>query len=195
MFPTAISFRLPHSVDTGFSPSEITERWKIVTANLLKVNPTVNIVFTVSPIRHLKDGLHENQLSKASLLMAIDELQKYFGKEQIHYFPSYEILLDELRDYRFYASDMVHLNEVGIDLIREKFAGVFIEPEDRKILPELEKVLQALNHRPLHPDESGFQNFINKQIEKIHQLKSKYPFLNLEPIIKQFDFKKGVFNF
>jgi hypothetical protein len=87
------------------SPSGILKLWEKLIPGLWQVNPDLKIVFTVSPIRHLKDGLHENNLSKAVLLLAIDELQKQFGKERIFYFPSYEILLDELRDYRFYAPD------------------------------------------------------------------------------------------
>ena len=177
------------------SPEQIKDRWIGLISKLLSINPALNIVFTVSPIRHLKDGAHENQLSKASLLIAIDELSTHFGNEQIFYFPSYEIVLDELRDYRFYASDMVHLTDVAIEIIREKFSSAFIGKEDMKIASEIVKLRSALNHRPVHPEGEIYQQFIDNQIEKINQMKMNYPFLNLEIILNQFNLKKSTFNF
>ena len=177
------------------STDQIVKKWIDIIENLFVINPSIKLVFTVSPIRHLKDGEHENQLSKANLLLAIDELITHFSKDRIFYFPSYEIVLDELRDYRFYAKDMVHLTEVAIDIIREKFSSVFIDKEDMDIAVELEKLLQGLNHRPAHPHEKSYQEFIDNQLEKISQLKSKYPYIDLQKILNQFYRKKEVINF
>jgi len=170
--------------------NQITDRWIGLTEKLFMMNPGIHLVFTVSPIRHLKDGEHENQLSKAILLLAVDELIKHFKGERILYFPSYEIVLDELRDYRYYGSDMVHMNELAISYIQEKVTSVFISEEDKKIATEIEKLRQALNHRPLNPKSEEYQSFIAKQSEKIHQLKDKYNYLELELILHQFYLKR-----
>ena len=170
--------------------AQIVEIWIKLIERIFDINPKIQLVFTVSPIRHLKDGEHENQLSKAILLIAVDELIKHFRGEKINYFPSYEIVLDELRDYRFYASDMVHMNEVAVDLIREKVASVFIDPEDRKISLEIEKLRQALNHRPLNVVSDEYKQFIEKQLEKTLQLKDKFNYLDLKLILDQFYLKR-----
>ena len=177
------------------SPDQIKERWIKLINKLWSFNPELKLIFTVSPIRHLKDGLHENQLSKASLLIAIDEISSYFGKGQIYYFPSYEIVLDELRDYRFYASDMVHLTETAIEIIREKFSSAFIGKEELKIASEITKIRSAVNHRPIHPEGENFNQFIDNQIRKINQMKVSYPFLDLDVILNQFNLKKSTYNF
>lgn len=173
------------------TPGQIVERWIELTEKVLNVNPDLQIVFTVSPIRHLKDGEHENQLSKAVLLIAVDELIKYFTEKRIFYFPSYEIVLDELRDYRFYASDMVHLNEVAVSLIRDKFSSVFIDQEDKLIASEIEKLRQALDHKPLNQVSNEYKHFIEKQIEKTTQLKDKFNYLDLELILNEFYLKRS----
>jgi hypothetical protein len=175
------------------SPEQIRERWIDLIDKLWRFNPDLNFVFTVSPIRHLKDGLHENQLSKASLLLAIDEITSHFGKERLFYFPSYEIVLDELRDYRFFASDMVHLTDVAIEIIREKFVSSFIKTEEMKTASEIGKLITALNHRPLHPNGDNYRHFLENQLEKINQMKSNYPFLQLEKITEEFNLKKSAF--
>ncbi len=106
------------------------------------------IIFTVSPIRHKRDGLHENNISKATLLLAIDALQQAIGKD-IEYFPSYEIVLDELRDYRFYAEDMVHPSPVAIDYIWQRFLETFFSPSTRQDLHLAYKRYLHSNHRPI----------------------------------------------
>jgi hypothetical protein len=171
--------------------NQIVDIWIGLIEKILNLNHDLNIVFTVSPIRHLKDGEHENQLSKAVLLVAVDELIKHFMGERILYFPSYEIVLDELRDYRFYASDLVHMNEIAISLIREKVESVFIGQEDKKIAAEIEKLRQALEHKPLNPENDEYQNFIGKQIEKIFQLKDKFYYLDLQLILSEFYLKRA----
>lgn len=110
-------------------------------------------VFTVSPIRHKRDGLHQNQLSKAILLMAIDELQREMP-EQVTYFPAYEIVLDELRDYRFYADDLVHPSAAAVDYIWERLCDTFISPQTMAQLQANHKQWLRNQHRPLHPENA-----------------------------------------
>ena len=114
-------------------PEEIVAQWQQTLEALWQINPTLKVVFTVSPIRHWKDGAHGNQLSKATLLLAIDELMQLYP-EQTAYFPAYEILLDELRDYRFYADDMIHPSPLAIDYIWEKFATHWLSADTKQLL-------------------------------------------------------------
>jgi hypothetical protein len=172
--------------------NQIIDLWLALIEKIFKVNPDLQIVFTVSPIRHLKDGEHENQLSKAVLLVAVDDIINHFKDKRIMYFHSYEIVLDELRDYRFYNSDLVHLNDIAVTLIREKFAEVFIDQEDQIIAAEIEKLRQALDHRPINSANDEYQNFIGKQIEKILQLKDKYNYLDLDLTLNEFYSKRAL---
>ena len=128
------------------------------------------VIFTVSPVRHTKDGLHENQLSKATLLLAIDELQKRF--DFVEYFPSYEMLLDDLRDYRFYNEDMVHPNNTAIKYLTEKLSSYFSE-ETKMLMNEAEQITSAESHRPFNPQSNEYQNFISSIHEKKSQLMTK----------------------
>ncbi len=130
------------------------------------------IIFTVSPIRHLKDGAHYSQLSKAALLLAVDEILKNTGKPggnsgktgniSMHYFPSYEIMLDELRDYRFYAGDMIHPSQQAVEYIFERFAASFIAEESYPLMKEAIRITKALNHRPLFPESKEYMDFRKK---------------------------------
>ena len=149
--------------------------------NLLQqVNPDVRIIFTVSPIRYAKYGFHESQLSKATLLMAIHALLSSFNCQlsivncQLLYFPSYEIVLDELRDYRFYASDMLHPSEQTVDYIYERFAETFFSEKTLRFVEEYRPIKQALNHRPFNPDSEEYRRFIAQTKEKLEAFKARY---------------------
>lgn len=168
------------------SVEQITEIWIPLIDELKRVNPNLHLVFTVSPIRHLKDGAHENQLSKSTLLLAIEALISRFGNELIAYFPSYELVLDELRDYRFYAADMTHPSDVATDFIREKFIVAIADTEAKTILGELEKLLPALKHKTLNNNDKDYQTFIENQMERTRQLQIKYPFVDLKLVMKKF---------
>ena len=126
---------------------EIVETWRPI----LERSADKHWIFTVSPIRHVKDGLHENQLSKATLLQAVEEISRQFSSAS--YFPSYEIVLDELRDYRFYADDLVHPSSMAVKYIWERFADVFMTPQTRNQLTLEHKRWQFDHHRPLHPSK------------------------------------------
>lgn len=143
---------------------------------LLAQNPALKVLFTVSPIRHARDGMHANQLSKATLLLAIEQLQTAFP-ETIFYFPSYEIVLDELRDYRFYADDMLHPSPTAIRYLWDRFSTVFFSDETKKIMQECESIRKALSHRPFHPDSEEHKRFLGQIVLKIERLNGKYPYL------------------
>lgn len=144
-----------------------------------KENPKTIFIFTVSPIRHKRDGLHQNQLSKASLLLAINELQKKMP-QNIVYFPSYEILIDELRDYRFYADDMIHPSQLAIDYIWECFTKSYFSSETLEINSNCQKINKALLHRPLHPKSHKYQIFLSQIVLKINDISNKYPYLDFK---------------
>lgn len=150
----------------------IEAEWETLLAELRKLNPALKILFTVSPIRHLKDGLHANQLSKATLLLAIDRLVSKHP-DQLAYFPAYEILLDELRDYRFYADDMLHPSAQAVDYLWSRFADTYLEKDTRIALNEWEEIRKALNHRPLYPESRSYQRFLEQTLLKIERFQRK----------------------
>lgn len=156
---------------------EIINDYKTLIQKLNAQNSDLHIIFSVSPIRHWKDGAHENNLGKARLLLAINSLQSEF--ENVSYFPAYELLLDELRDYRYYASDMLHPSETAINYIWERFSECYFSAETAKIKKELEQLNTDLAHRPLHPQSATYQKFLENLEIKKRKLSEKYPFLNL----------------
>ena len=166
------------------SVAHITEIWVPLIKQLVKLNPDLHIVFTVSPIRHLKDGAHDNQLSKSTLLLAIDDLINEFGTDNVSYFPSYELLLDELRDYRYYASDLTHPSDVAIELIREKFEMSLFDQEAKAISSEMGKLVRASKHRSQNFNNIGFQVFIKNNIEIAQKIQNKYSFIDIGSLIK-----------
>jgi GSCFA family. len=156
----------------------IVNEWSALIENMLQVNPSLKLIFTVSPIRHLKDGAHLNQISKSTLLLAEQQLiDKY--PEQISYFPAYELMMDELRDYRFYADDMLHPSKIAISYIWERFCDTYMEKEEKEVMKELEGVNRALNHRPLNSSSDAYKHFLMQTMLKIKLIKEKYPYLCL----------------
>lgn len=145
---------------------------------LRQANPKVNIIITVSPIRYAKYGYHGSQLSKAVLLLAADKVIKEEG-ERIYYFPAYEIVNDELRDYRFYKADMLHPNEQAVEYIWEQLVATCFSAEAKQFLEEWRPIKEALAHRPFHPEAAAYQDFIKKTKEKAKMLELKYPNIEL----------------
>lgn len=137
-------------------------------------NPRVRIIFTVSPIRYAKYGFHGSQLSKAALLLAVDEIVGSQESSSLVYFPAYEIVLDELRDYRFYANDMLHPSEQAVDYIWERFSDAFFGTETKQYLDEWQSVNKALSHRPFHADTEEYQAFMQKTLERAKVFAEKY---------------------
>lgn len=144
------------------------------------VNPELRVVLTVSPIRHTSDGAIENQLSKSTLLLAADALVKGYGPDRCYYFPSYELVMDELRDYRFYAEDMVHLSNVAIQFIWKKFEEAAIDKESRGISEKVAAINRALEHRPFNRVTPEHLNFLENTLTKVLYLSSNFPYIKLE---------------
>ena len=154
--------------------NEIVELWQPIVASM----PNKQWVFTVSPIRHIKDGLHTNQLSKAILLQAIDQLcQLSIACCQPSYFPAYEIMMDELRDYRFYAEDMVHPTALAVEYIWQKFVDAYITVDTQSEMKTLHQLWRDRQHRCLHPNSQEAQVFNEKLNQRIQQVQSVYPWI------------------
>jgi len=142
--------------------------------------PDVQVVLTVSPIRYRKYGYHESQLSKATLLLAVDRLiARHSSAASVHYFPAYEIVLDELRDYRFYQSDMLHPSEQAVEYIWEKLSEHYFSPRLHEFLRQWGPVAAALAHRPFHPDSEDYRAFMAKTQVRLEALRRQYPLLEL----------------
>ena len=157
---------------------EITDRYRDLLEEIWKVNPNLKVVFTISPIRHWKDGAVENQVSKSTLILAVDRLKTGFGEKVCGYFPSYEIMMDELRDYRFYAEDMLHISPVATDYIFERFSKSMITNESNETSKLLLKIRKAFLHRPVNPDSAEFEKFVQANLNEIQNLETKFPGLN-----------------
>jgi len=147
-------------------------------ALIQEVNPNCNVIFTVSPVRHIKDGFVENSVSKSNLLIAIyQQLQTEHCKLNTEYFPSYEIMMDELRDYRFYAEDMLHPNQVAIDYIWERFFQTQMAETIHPLMEEVATIQKGLAHRPFNPNSESHQLFLANLTQKIKLLQEKIPHL------------------
>jgi hypothetical protein len=168
-FPSSQFLRKRLSVEENF---QTLTRISSIVKNL---NPNINILLTVSPVRHIRDGLQENQLSKAALLLAVNQLQQ--SEENVFYFPSYELLLDDLRDYRFYKSDMLHPNTQAIEYIWQKFETSFIHPESRLINNKINEFIRGLNHKAFHPKSEKHLVFLRNLLKRIENFEADYPFI------------------
>ncbi len=153
---------------------EIKESLHAMIVLLKSVNKNINITFTVSPIRHLKDGFTQNTQSKSHLISAIHNI---LNEDNISYFPSYEIMMDELRDYRFYAEDMIHPNKTAINYIWEKFIDTWFSEETKPTMKEIDVIQKGISHRPFNKNSEQYQYFLKKIAEKKEKLKAQFPFI------------------
>lgn len=160
------------------SVDDICRTYEVLIKELHAIAPGLQIIFTVSPIRHWKDGARGNQISKSILQLASKQLEDKF--EQVSYFPSYEIVLDDLRDYRFYESDMLHPNQLAVDYIWERFAEAYFMEQTLAICEKSGKISQAVQHRPFDTQTIAFKTFVNKNLQLIEKLKMEYPYINLD---------------
>lgn len=155
------------------SVDDVTHSLQAIIALIKQENPQVTIIFTVSPIRHIKDGFVKNTLSKSHLVSGIHQVIN--NRENVFYFPSYEIMMDELRDYRFYAEDMIHPNKTAINYIWEKFQEVWISQEALITMDEVKTVQKGLLHKPFNPDTKQHQMFLENLKDKQKKLSAKFP--------------------
>ena len=147
---------------------------EIITSSisLSSLNPQLSTIFTISPVRYLGNGAHHGQINKATLLLSTEQLCQTTGAK---YFPSYEIMMDELRDYRYYAADMIHPSEIAVKYIFERFTATYLTEEAIRTAEEVLKIKKSLSHRPLHPDSDEYIKFKKKLSQQIDAIVKKYP--------------------
>lgn len=171
--------KIPANKFTGerLTVEEITNMWSSLIKKILVLNPNLKILFTVSPIRHFKDGAHNNQLSKSILHLSIDNLMNQFPTNAF-YFPAYEILMDQLRDYRFYADDMLHPSQLAQDYIWKKFGEAYFSELTHSVIAQWQRIHQSLSHRPYNTNSEAYQKFLNRTIENLEAFEKKYMFIS-----------------
>ncbi len=147
------------------SVEEIVERYRTLFEGVLRDK---RVLLTVSPVRHLGDGLQENSLSKAILRLAVEELVAKY--ENAHYFPSYEILIDDLRDYRYYADDLAHPSKMAVEYVWERFCEYALTDKARELLPKIEQIVSAAEHRPFNPESDAHRAFCRKMLAKVEEM-------------------------
>lgn len=157
---------------------DIVSHYTSVISRIKEINNNIGILFTVSPIRHAKDGMHGNQINKSVLLLAIEKICS--RTDCCHYFPSYEIMMDELRDYRFYADDMLHPSAMAVEYIWEKFTHTYFSKATLEIMKEYGEIFKGLNHKPFNPESDSYRRFLSQIVLKIDILKEKLPYLDVE---------------
>jgi len=155
--------------------NEIVSDMSVVLNRLQQVNPKLKVVFTISPVRHLADGFVENQWSKSTLNIALHELVRRF--DHCSYFPSYELVIDDLRDYRFMEKDLVHPSDTAVQYVWKAFSEVYFSSETKKLVGEVEAWMKDKAHRPVHPDSTEFKKFQKHLAEKESDLKKRLPWL------------------
>jgi hypothetical protein len=147
-------------------------------------NPGLKIMFTISPVRHLRDGFVENNRSKAVLIQAVHHLVDKFAG--LYYFPAYELVIDDLRDYRFYAEDMVHPNYQATEYVWQKFTAATMDAATLKLMQEINLVNAAKAHKPFQPDSEAHKKFRQKQFEMIRRMEKEFPFIDWEGDLDHF---------
>ncbi len=160
------------------SLQEILVALKEMMNELISFNPTIKIIFTISPVRHLRDGFVENNRSKATLIQAVHQLVEEM--ENAFYFPAYELVMDDLRDYRFYAEDMVHPNYAATNYVWEKFVPACINEPTQKLMKEINVINAAKSHKPFNPASAQHKKFLQLNLERVNELSNLYPYINFE---------------
>ena len=169
--------KLPNSnfIKVLSTVGEMGQDWEICLSRIYELNPNIEVVFTVSPVRHIKDGIIENNRSKARLIELTNRLSEM---TEANYFPSYELVIDVLRDYRFYKEDLIHPNNQAIDFVFSHFENVFFESETKEITQEVRKLKALMNHKTLYPESVKSIEFEHNTKRKIEDFSTKYPLIN-----------------
>ncbi len=158
------------------SALEIVSVLKEMQINVWAVNPNAKFIFTISPVRHLREGFIENNRSKSALIQVVHEIT---NDTNSFYFPAYELVIDDLRDYRFFAEDLVHPNYAATNYVWEKFVPAVIEESSQQLMKEINEINAAVNHKPFNPSSSSHKKFMQINFEKVVMLSQKYPHLDL----------------
>jgi hypothetical protein len=157
--------------------NEITDALDDTIQRLKTANPYANVLFTISPVRHVRDGVTDNNRSKARLIESVHDLCD--RHEQAHYFPAYELVMDILRDYRYYDIDFVHPNYLATSYVWEQFAKACIAPEAHDLMKQVSEIMTARNHRTRFPDTNAHKKFMESYLSKVNALAAKYPALDM----------------
>ncbi len=163
---------------------EIVESLRAMMAELFAVNPKARVIYTISPVRHIRDGVVENNRSKARLIEAVHTLCN--ASDKTFYFPAYELVIDILRDYRFYDIDFVHPNYLATSFVWEQFVKTAMSPETKAIMKEVQDIMIAKSHRPRFAQTEAHQKFMKDYAYKTKELMKRFPFLQLEEELKYF---------
>lgn len=168
-----------------FGAEEIITALDNMMHRLFFANRKVKILFTVSPVRYVRDGVVENNLSKAILLQAVHHLVNKF--DRLYYFPAYELVIDDLRDYRFFKEDMVHPNEQAIKYVWEKFTAACLHPQSQELLKTVEEIGRARRHRPFREGTEQHRQFLANYAQKVRSVMVQHPYLDLQEELRYFD--------
>ena len=166
-------------------PEEIIQAYTETISSLLKLNPSLHIIFSVSPVLHIKDGIVENNLSKSICIYCAHEIVK--RNPQCIYFPSYELIHDDLRDYRFYKSDLLHPSEQAVEYVFEKFKNFLCSDSLLELMEKTLEIKKMIAHRPFQKNTDAFKSFLKAGLLKCEALQAQHPFLNLKEEIEYFE--------
>ena len=164
------------------STTEIVSEYKLLINELIAFNPKLKIIFTISPVRYVRDGVVDNNLSKARLIDSVHQLKS----ENVLYFPSYELIIDDLRDYRFYKDDLVHPNEQAINYVFDKFSKTNFDSNTIDLLEKIKEILSAKNHKSFNADTETHKKFLTTYFERCKKLQLENPFWDLSKEITYF---------
>jgi hypothetical protein len=182
----ANNHKLPATLFTKklLSVEQIVTCWETLLNDILVINPNLIVVFTISPVRHWRDGVVENNLSKSILIQAVHQLTN--NSTQRFYFPAYELMMDDLRDYRFYSNDMLHPNTMAIDYIWNAFIETCSDSALQLCKSELDPLMIATQHKSAFPDTATHQKFKASMLLKVQQFKAKWPMLPIDDLVQHF---------
>jgi hypothetical protein len=155
---------------------EVVEVINKTVEQLQQFNPAIKIIFTISPVRHLREGFIENNRSKAALIHAVHMAAEQY--ENVFYFPAYELVIDDLRDYRFYAEDMVHPNYAATNYVWEKFIATCIDEPSQQLMQQINEINAAVHHKPFNPASEAHKKFVQTVVEKIKAIKNQNPYID-----------------
>jgi hypothetical protein len=166
------------------TPEEVLQGMDNLIHRLFRFNKKLNIIFTISPVRHLREGVVENNRSKAALIQAVHHLIEKF--DRIYYFPAYELVIDDLRDYRFYAEDLVHPNYLATEYVWEKFAGACMEEKTKGLIEEIRSINLAYHHKAFNPSSEQHRKFLQSFYQRTVTVQEKYPYLDFQKELEYF---------
>jgi len=176
--------KIPDTAFTRYllSPDEIIHAYDKLLHDIKEFNADLSVIFTLSPVRHWKDGAVNNQKSKSILHYAIDKLAEQHPG--VKYFPAYEIFMDELRDYRFYASDMLHPSESGIEYTWNRFVDAYLDEGTLPLMKEIQSLVKAAGHRPVNPQDPAYKDFLQSTINSMNRLSAQYSHIDFHTEIE-----------